>query len=268
MTRVPGDRLASSFAARAGTTGLIPYFTAGYPAPAITLELLHAAEPLALAVELGIPFSDPIADGPDIQRASECALAQGGGAAETLALVARYRAAGGSLPIVLMTYVNPILRPGITSFAAAAAVAGVDAVLVSDLPPDESPEVWRALDDAGLATVMLVAPTTRAARLPLLVARARGFVYCLARTGVTGQGGGYAGSIEARVREVRALTALPVAVGFGIATAEQARALRGVADAVIVGAALMREVAQDPEANVAARVSARMRVIAEALAAN
>ena len=266
MIRVPGDRLASSFAARAGGIGLIPYLTAGYPAPETTLELLRAAEPFALAVELGIPFSDPIADGPDIQRASERALEQGVGAAETLELVARYRAGGGSLPIVVMTYANPILRPGIERFATAAVAAGIDALLVSDLPPDEAPEVWRALDDAGLATIMLVAPTTRPERLPLLVARARGFVYCLARTGVTGQGGGYAGSIEARVREVRALTPLPVAVGFGIATGEQARALRGIADAVIVGAALMREVAQDPGKGVVARVSARMREIAEALA--
>lgn len=267
MTRVSGDRLANSFAAHARSTGLIPYFTAGYPSLDVTLELLRAAEPLALAVELGIPFSDPIADGPDIQRASEWALAKGVGAGETIGLVARYRAAGGMLPIVLMTYANPIIRPGIERFAADAAAAGVDAVLVSDLPPDESPDVWQALDHVGLETVMLVAPTTPAARLPLLVARARGFVYCLARTGVTGAGGGFAGSIEDRVRHVRELTPLPIAVGFGIATGEQARALRGVADAVIVGAAMMREVTQDPAANVVARVTARMREIAGALVA-
>ena len=266
MIRVPGDRLASSFESRARPTGLIPFLTAGYPSPAITLELLRAAEPHSVAIELGIPFSDPIADGPDIQRASETALTQGVGAAEVLALVARYRAGGGAAPIVIMTYLNPILRPSIEAFAAGARDAGIDAVLVSDLPPDESPDVWQALDRAGLATITLVAPTTPAERLPLVVARARGFVYCLARTGVTGQGGGFAGSIEERVREVRHLSPLPVAVGFGIATAAQARALRGVADGVVVGAALMREVAQDPGAGVVGRVGARVQELAAALA--
>ena len=264
---MPGDRLASRFAAHTRSTGLIPYFTAGHPSLDVTLELLRAAEPHALAVELGVPFSDPIADGPDIQRASESALRQGVGAAEVLALVARYRAGGGALPIVIMTYLNPILRPSIERFASGARDAGVDAVLVSDLPPDESPDVWQAFDQAGVETVTLVAPTTLAERLPLVVARARGFVYCLARTGVTGQGGGYAGSIEDRVREVRRLSPLPVAVGFGIATGDQARALRGVADGVVVGAALMRAVSQDPSTGVVARVVARIEELAGALAA-
>jgi len=258
-------RLAARFAGRT-TTGLIPYFTAGYPSLDATVELLRAAEPYAVAVEIGIPFSDPIADGPDIQRASEWALARGVGAPETLDAIARYRAAGGELPIVVMTYANPVLRPGVARFAADAAAAGVDAMLVSDLPPDEAPEAWAAFDAAGLGTATLVAPTTPAERLPMLVRRATAFVYCLARTGVTGQGGGYAGSIADRVREVRALTRLPVAVGFGIATAEQARALRGVADAVVVGAALTRELAADPGHGAVARVEARLRDLAGALA--
>jgi len=262
---VPGSRLARRFADRSGATGLIPFFTAGYPSLDATLELLRAAESCCLAVELGIPFSDPIADGPDIQRASEAALALGVGADQVLALVARYRAGGGSLPIVLMTYANPVLHGGIERFAGAARDAGVDAVLLSDLPPDETPEVWQALDAAAIDTVMLVAPTTPASRLPLVLARARGFVYCLARTGVTGGGGGYAGSIEARVGEVRRQSRLPVAVGFGIATGEQARALRGVADAVVVGAALMREVTRDPAMGAVERVRERVRELASAL---
>ncbi len=263
---MPGDRLASSFEQRARPTGLIPYLTAGYPSLAVTLELLREAAPHSVAIELGVPFSDPIADGPDIQRAADAALAQGVGASQVLDLVARYRAGGGAAPIVIMTYLNPILRPDIQAFAHGARDAGADAVLVSDLPPDESPEVWQALDHAGLATVTLVAPTTSAERLPLVVERARGFVYCLARTGVTGQGGGYAGSIEERVREVRRHSRLPVAVGFGISTAAQARALRGVADGVVVGAALMREVAQDPDAGVVARVTTRVQELAGVLA--
>ena len=127
--------------------------------------------------------------------------------------------------------------------------------------------MWQALYHAGLATVTLVAPTTPAERLPLVVARARGFVYCLARTGVTGQGGGYAGSIVDRVAQVRRLSPLPVVAGFGIATGAQARALRGVVDGVVVGAALMREVAQDLDAGVVSRVSARVHELAGALTA-
>jgi tryptophan synthase alpha chain len=164
-----------------------------------------------------------------------------------------------------MTYANPILRPGIAGFATRAREAGVDGVIVSDLPPDEDPEAWEALDRAGLDTVQLVAPTTERERLALVLARCRGFVYCLARTGVTGAGGGYAGLLEDRVREIRALTSLPVAVGFGISSGEQARALRGVADAAIVGAALIREITWDPEHGVVERVAGRARELAAAL---
>jgi tryptophan synthase alpha chain len=218
----------------------------------------------ALALEIGVPFSDPIADGPDIQRASEWALARGMSADGTVELVRRYRRSG-RLPVIVMTYANPILRRGIERFASEAREAGVDAVLVSDLPPDESPEIWSALDAAGLATVMLVAPTTPAGRLPMILERCRGFVYCLARTGVTGGGTGYAGSVEERVRGVRRLTPLPVVVGFGIASADQARALRGVADAIVVGAAFMRDIAANPDAGVAERVGARAGALIAAL---
>ena len=165
----PG-RLASAFAGRHGAaqgaadgadaTGLIPYLTAGYPSPDDSFAMLQAFARLGVrAVEIGIPFSDPIADGPEIQRASEAALRAGVGAREALALVARLRRES-ELPVVVMSYANPVLRGGIDAFAAAASEAGVDAVLLSDLPPDESPEVWAALDGAGLDTVMLVAPTT------------------------------------------------------------------------------------------------------------
>ena len=267
MTRVPGDRLAASFAKRANPTGLIPYFTAGYPSLDATLELLRAAGPHCIAAEIGIPFSDPIADGPELQRASEWALSQGVGPHEVLTLVERFRQGGGDLPVLVMTYANPILSYGIERFAREAARVGVDGVIISDLPPDESPGVWSALDAAGLDTITLVAPTTPAVRLPLLVARARGFVYCLARTGVTGTGGGFAGVIDKRVREIRALTTLPVAIGFGVSTPEHARALRGVSDAVIVGAAMMREVTLDPANGAVQRVSAKIEQLAGALVA-
>jgi len=206
-----------------------------------------------------------MADGPEIQRACEWAVRGGVGAAEALTLVARLRRTT-DLPVVLMTYLNPLLRIGLEPFARAARAAGVDGVLISDLPPDESPEAWGTLDAHEIETVMLVAPTTDASRLPRLLARARGFVYCLARTGVTGAGGGYAGALPKRVAAVRRLTPLPVAVGFGISTPDQARALQGVADAVVVGAAFMRAVTVDPERGAVDRVRALADELLRALA--
>jgi len=251
----PGvSRLAASFAAAPGETGLIPYLTAGYPSPEATREMMAAlASARIRALELGIPFSDPIADGPDIQRASEGALRAGVGVAETLEMVAWLRERS-ACPLVLMTYLNPLLCFGIEPFAQAAREAGADGVLVSDLPPDEAPEIWAALDRGGLDTIVLVAPSTGEGRLPLLLARARGFVYCLARTGVTGGGDGDAVATPEGVAELRRRSGLPVAVGFGIGDAAGARVWRGSADAVVVGAAFMRRVTEDPTRGAAGRV--------------
>jgi len=215
----------------------------------------------ALAVEVGVPFSDPIADGPEIQRSSEWALRQGVGPAESLELVRRFRVEG-KLPVVLMTYANPVLRLGVPEFAGRARAAGVDGVLITDLPPDEAPETWSALDREGLDTILLVAPTTAPERVPRLVERCRGFVYCVARTGVTGRGEGYAGSIGERVAELRRHTPLPIAIGFGISTPDKVRELKGVADALVVGAAFMRAVSEDPARGAVERVidlAGRMR---------
>lgn len=248
------SRLASAFAAHSGRTGLIPFVTAGYPSLDATLEMLRGfAKAGALAVEIGIPFSDPIADGPDIQRASEWALRAGVGVTDVFALVARFRAES-DLPVILMTYANPVVRTGAEVFARAARAAGVDGIILSDLPPEESPELWAALDAAGIDTILLVAPTTEAKRIPLLLARCRGFVYCLSRTGVTGAAGGYGGSLPDRISELRQHTELPIAVGFGIANGDDARKLQGVADAVIVGAAFMRRVTEDPALGASERV--------------
>lgn len=248
------SRLSAAFAARAGATGLIPFVTAGYPSLDVTLAMLRGLERAgALAVEVGVPFSDPIADGPDIQRASEWALRAGVGLADVLALVGRFRRES-ALPVVLMTYANPVARLGPGGFAARARDAGVDGVILSDLPPEELPELWRELDEAGLDTVLLVAPTTSAARLPRLLSRCRGFVYLLSRTGVTGRSQGFAGALDERLAAVRAASPLPVAIGFGISTPADAAALRGRADAVVVGAAFMREVASDPTPAAAERV--------------
>jgi tryptophan synthase alpha chain len=249
------SRLGPAFSA-AARTGLIPYLTAGYPTLEQTLEMARGlAERGALALEIGIPFSDPIADGAEIQRASEWAMRAGTGVTEALSLVRRLRATS-QVPVVVMTYANPVLRHGAARFAGEARDAGVDGVLLSDLPPEELPETWQAMDAAGIDTVLLVAPTTADDRLPALIARSRGFLYCLARTGVTGRGGGESVPIAERVASLRRLTRLPIAVGFGISTRDQARALVGVADAVVVGAAFMRAVTEDPSRGAVERVLA------------
>ena len=258
------SRLGPAFA-RSSHTGLIPYLTAGYPSLDATLEMAAGLAGLgARALEIGIPFSDPIADGPEIQRSSEWALRQGVGIPEAFELVRRLRATS-QVPVVFMTYVNPVLRHGVERFAREAREAGVDGVLDSDLPPEELPEVWRAFDEAGLDTVVLVAPTTPPARIPVIAARSRGFLYCLARTGVTGAGGGESTPIAQRVAALRPHTRLPIAVGFGIATGEAARALQGVADAVVVGAAFMRAITQDPKRGATERVQALGQELIEAL---
>ena len=259
------SRLGCAFELAPGRTGLIPFLTAGYPSLEVSLGLLRALEQAgAMAIEVGVPFSDPIADGPDIQRASEWALRRGTGIHDVLDLVARFRKES-SLPIIVMTYANPVARIGAREFAEAARASGVDGVILSDLPPEELPETWAAMDTAGIDTILLVAPTTSAERLPAVLARCRGFVYCLARTGVTGQAGGYAGALDERLAAVRAHSSLPVAVGFGISTAADAAALRGRADATIVGAAFMRLVHQDPEHGVIERVAALASDLVSAL---
>ncbi len=248
------SRLGASFTDWRGRTGLIPYLTAGYPSLPGTLEMLRGvAARGVLAVELGVPFSDPIADGPEIQRSSEWAVRAGVGPADVLDLAGALRRES-AIPIVVMTYANPVLRFGVGRFAARAREAGVDGIIVSDLPPEEAPEAWDAFDGAGLDTVMLVAPTTPEARLQAVLSRSRGYVYCLARTGVTGRSAGFAGSLPERIAALRTRTKLPIAVGFGISTVAQARELRGLADAVVVGAAFMRAVSEGPSADAAERV--------------
>ncbi|MEO5617889.1 MAG: tryptophan synthase subunit alpha [Candidatus Eisenbacteria bacterium] len=259
------SRLTAGIRAHAHPTGLIPFLTAGYPSLEGTLEMLREVDRAgAAAVELGIPFSDPIADGPDIQRASEWALRRRVGVDDVLELVRDFRRES-PLPVVLMSYANPLLRKGAGAFAAAAAAAGVDGVLISDLPPEEDREMWNALDAARIDTVMLIAPTTGSRRAAEIAARSRGFLYCLARTGVTGSAAGESAPIPGRIAELRPLTSLPIGVGFGIASAEQARALRGIADALIVGAAFMRLVAQDPAHGVASRVGSFTRELIAAI---
>jgi len=248
------SRLGPAFASAKGRTGLIPFLATGYPSLDQTLEMARGFARMGVrAIELGIPFSDPIADGPEIQRASEWALRHGVRPESALEVVRELRR-DSELPVVIMTYANPVIRGGVEVFAAAARAAGVDGIIVSDVPPEELPGLWTAFDREAIDTIMLVAPTTAAERLPRLLERSRGFVYCLSRTGVTGRSAGESGDLESRIASLRLLTKLPIAVGFGISSAADARALRGAADAVIVGAAFMRAITEDPEHGASDRV--------------
>lgn len=226
-----------------GETALIPFITAGDPDLGRTEELIHTlVEAGADIIELGFPFSDPMADGPVIQAASERALAAGATLPAILELVARVRM-HTNVPIVLMGYYNPIFHYGPTRFARDAAAAGVDGLLLVDLPPEEADEIHGDLRAAGVHLITLLAPTTPPERMARLAAAGEGFIYYVSMTGVTGTSQVDAGAIEAAVRSLRELSPVPVAVGFGISSAADAAAVGSFADAVVVGSALVKVVA-------------------------
>jgi tryptophan synthase alpha chain len=223
-----------------GGAALIPFLTAGDPGRDCTVPMLHAAvEAGADLLELGVPFSDPMADGPVIQRSSERALAQGVTLPDVLGMVAEFRRADPTTPIVLMGYLNPLEAMGYAAFAAAAVAAGVDGILVVDLPPEEGLELHAALTGVGLHQIFLVAPTTDPARLARIAATASGFLYYVSLKGVTGSNALDVEAVGARVQAIKAQTSLPVGVGFGIKDAATAAAVARQADAVVVGSALV-----------------------------
>jgi tryptophan synthase alpha chain len=232
------SRLAPAWAAlRArGRTALIPYLTAGYPSTAVSLAALRAADEVADILEVGVPFSDPLADGPTIQRSTFDALRQGMTLAGTLQLIERAHLAR---PVVVFSYLNPILRYGIDRFLRDADALGVAGVLLTDLPAGSDPGVESAIQASPLDLIRLIAPTTRAERLAAAVTGAQGFVYLVARLGVTGATTSLAAGLESSIAQVRRATPLPVAVGFGISTPDQARIVAGQADGVVVGSALV-----------------------------
>jgi tryptophan synthase alpha chain len=233
-------------AARAeGRAALVPYVTAGHPSPADTgavLEML-AAEGADL-IELGVPFSDPLADGPTIQRSSFLAIEQGVDLAWTLEALAAFRRAHDT-PVVLFTYLNPVLHHGLRRFLDDAAAAGADGVLLTDLPVGAAPELERQFEASGLDLIRLVAPTTTPARAKEIARAARGFLYYVSRTGVTGATAELSAGLAAEVAALRAAAEVPVAVGFGISTAEQAAFVGGIADGVVVGSALVERLDRD-----------------------
>lgn len=235
------SRLASAFHRDGrGGSALISYLTAGAPTLEATGRFLAALEAAGSdVVELGVPFSDPIADGPVNQRAAEQALKSGTTLKKILSFVERYRRNGGRMPIVFFTYLNPIVRFGLEQFAEEAARAGVDGVLVVDLPPEEAGEFRRAMANAGVDTIFLASPTTSAARLRLIEKASTGFVYYVSRLGVTGARSRLDSNLGVELRALRRHVRKPIAVGFGISTPQQARAVARQADGVVVGSALV-----------------------------
>jgi tryptophan synthase alpha chain len=240
----------AAFAARpAGAPpGLIPYFTAGYPRLDSTPELLLAAQRAGcVAVEVGIPFSDPLADGPTIQRTGQVALGNGMTLARALADVRTARRGGVTIPIAVMTYVNPMLSFGVEDFAREAAATGVDGVIIPDLPLDEAAGMRASMHATGIAVIPLVAPTTTPERLARICAAAAGFVYCVSVTGVTGARLTIGPDAVALLDAVRRCTPLPRALGFGLSTPDHLAALRGHAEAAVVGSALLDSIAAEPD---------------------
>lgn len=220
----------------AGRTALIPYLTAGYPSVDASREALRAAALQADIIEVGVPFSDPLADGPTIQRSTFEALRQGMTLAGTLDLIAR---AELDRPVVVFSYLNPILRYGLDRFLRDAEALDVAGLLLTDLPAGADPTVEDAVHASRLDLIRLIAPTTRPGRLAEAVAGAEGFVYLVARLGVTGASSALAPDLPGTIARVRAATPLPVAVGFGISTPAQASAVAELADGVVVGSALV-----------------------------
>ncbi|MDZ7752713.1 MAG: tryptophan synthase subunit alpha [Gammaproteobacteria bacterium] len=234
------SRIAARFAALGRRKALVTFITAGDPAPGITVGLMHGlVKAGADIIELGVPFSDPMADGPVIQRASERALAHGVGLVEIFAMVQEFRRADADTPVVLMGYLNPMEAMGYEAFAAAAAAAGCDGVLTVDVPPEESAELVGALEAHGLDPIFLVAPTTSPRRMGAIAGQARGFVYYVSLKGVTGSAALDVDSVARKVAEIREHTTLPVGVGFGIRDARSAARVAEVADAVVVGSAII-----------------------------
>lgn len=228
-----------------GRTALIPYVTAGDPAPDATVGFLHAlVEAGADVLEVGVPFSDPMADGPVIQGACERALAAGTSLSRVLDMIAEFRERDAETPIVLMGYLNPIDRLGLEAFASRAREVGVDGVLIVDMTAEEAPEVAPTLHEANLDAVSLIAPTTGDERIARICTHAGGFVYYVSFKGVTGSASLDVSSLATHIDRIRAHTDLPVAVGFGVSTPENAADVSRVADAVVVGSALVRQIAE------------------------
>ncbi len=238
------ERIAAAFqsAQQTHSVAFMPYYTLGYPDRDTALAVIRAIVPYSDLLELGVPFSDPIADGPTIQRSTQKSLEAGTTLAGCLEMVRELRATGVTTPILLMGYMNPILAYGEAKLVQDAAASGVDGFIVPDLPPEEADSLEQHVNEAGLALIPFLAPTSDPHRIEMVLARAKGFVYMVSVTGITGARRQVAADLPAFVRQIKAQSPVPVAVGFGISTPEHAAAVGQFADGVIVGSALINAV--------------------------
>ncbi|MGN5479395.1 tryptophan synthase subunit alpha [Cupriavidus basilensis] len=262
------SRIQKTFAALAAQDkkGLIPFITAGDPEPGLTVDLMHAlVAGGADVIELGVPFSDPMADGPVIQRASERALANGVSLTQVLQWVREFRQTNADTPVVLMGYANPIERMGEAAFAEAAGAAGVDGVLVVDYPPEECESFAALMRDNGIDPIFLLAPTSTDARIEAVGKVASGYVYYVSLKGVTGSATLDLDSVAARMPLIKKHVNLPVGVGFGIRDAQTARAIGSVADAVVIGSRLVQLLEDAPRGQAVESLRAFIAGIREAL---
>ena len=252
MSDNKADRIASTFnrLSKDRRAGLVTFITAGDPNLQTSLEILHRL-PSAGAdiIEIGMPFSDPMADGPAIQAASLRSLANGGSLRATLEMVRSFREKNQTTPLILMGYFNPIYQYGTTQFVNDAASAGVDGLIMVDLPPEEDDELCDPARTAGLHWIRLVTPTTNASRLSDVLANSSGFVYYVSIAGITGTQSAAAASIEKAVQQIKSKSDLPVAVGFGIKTREQVKEIGNIAEGVVVGSAIVNKIEQNLDAN-------------------
>ena len=256
-------RLSAAFAK--GHPALVCFVTAGYPTPAATPAILDAlVAGGADVIELGMPFTDPMADGPAIQVANLCALAAGTKTADILAIAAHFRARHHDVPLVLMGYANPMTTRGPDWFADAASAAGIDGVICVDIPPEEDGEIGPALRARGIDLIRLATPTTDAARLPTVLDGSSGFLYYVSVAGITGKQSAPLDSIEEAVLRIKATATLPIAVGFGVRTPEQAGPIARVADGVVVGSAIIDLIAEHG-VNAAEPVRALVAALAHAV---
>ncbi len=262
------NRIDGTLAAlrRAGRTALIPYVTTGDPTLAHTLPLMHALVSAgADVIELGVPFSDPMADGPVIQRASERALAQHVGLADVLDVARAFRATDAATPVVLMGYLNPVEAMGVETFVARAAASGVDGLILVDCPPEEMDALDGLLQQAGIAPVFLIAPTTPEARIASIAKIARGYAYYVSLKGVTGAANLDAADVARHLAAIRRHLRVPVGVGFGIRDAAGAQAVAAHADAVVIGTRLIQEMEGGAADTAIARAAAWLATIRRAL---
>ena len=251
-----------------GRKALIPYVTAGDPNPHVTVGLMHAmVESGADIIELGIPFSDPMADGPVIQAACERALEHHVSLRQVLGMVSEFRRRNNDTPVIIMGYLNPIEVLGYVAFAKMASEAGIDGVLTVDMPPEEGHDFFKALTDVGLDPIFLLAPTSNAERIKKITAMGRGFVYYVSLKGVTGVKSIDIGEVTNKLNELRQYTDLPIGVGFGIRDAQSAKSVAAVADAVVVGSSIVKriEALKDAPEKINADVSAFLTELRQAI---